>query len=341
MDADYCQRPGWAVARNIEDRYKDLLMLSPNRLRAFREVATRGSLAGAARVLCLTQSAVSQQVAALEEEAGLALFERTRRGVRLTDAGRLLVQRADTILHQLKEAERELQSMAAGDTGRVRVGAFPTAAATVVSRAIATLHSSAPGIDVVLTEAEPRDVLALLEEGELDLALDFDFDLLPDPGSSQLVRVPVFEEPFYVALRAGHERARQARLALGDFAEETWIGGRACACMGLLEVVCQRAGFRPRLQFGTSDYATIQGLVAAGGGVAFLPSLALANLRQGLVARRLTDVRARRRIRLVRRAGSQYLSALRRVGDAILASAVGFRARGESRPGQHLSRSRR
>jgi DNA-binding transcriptional LysR family regulator len=182
-------------------------VLNPNRLHVFRAVATRGSLAAAARVLALSQSAVSQQIAALEDEVGVTLLERNARGVRLTEAGRFLLPRADRIALELREAELELQALATGDAGVVRIGAFATAAATIITQAIGALRSSSPAIEVDLIEADPKAALPLLTAGELDLALDFDYDVLPDPGARNLARAVICEEPFFVALPGGHRRA--------------------------------------------------------------------------------------------------------------------------------------
>src|SRR5690349_18306267 len=136
-------------------------MLNPSRLHVLREVARSGSLSAASRVLALSQSAVSQQIAALEDEAGAALFERTARGVHLTEAGRCLVQRSERIALELREAERELEALASGEAGQVRLGAFATAASTLVAQAIGAVRSTAPSIDVHLVDGDPKLTLPL------------------------------------------------------------------------------------------------------------------------------------------------------------------------------------
>jgi DNA-binding transcriptional LysR family regulator len=255
------------------------------------------------------------------------------------------MQRSERIALELREAERELEALASGDAGQVRLGAFATAASTVVAQAIGAVRSTAPSIDVRLVEGDPKLTLPLLEAGELDLTLDFDYDVLPDPGSAVLIRTVIYEDPFRVALPAGHRYARRRKLRLVDLAGETWIGGPAYACTELLRWLCARSGFQPRVGFETSDYGTVQGLIVAGVGVALIPSRALPNLREGITAYELTDVRAHRRIRLVRRATAHLSGAARRVWDAIEASARSFQlqpaaqTRSRARPGRSLQPS--
>src|SRR5437764_3106028 len=146
-------------------------MLDVRRMRVLREVATQRSFSAAAEKLGYTQSAVSQQIAALEREAGATLIERNPRGVRLTDAGEALVRHADKILARLAEAEAELEAIAGLRGGRLRLASFPTAGATLVPRAIREFSHRHPGVELSLTEAEPNESLPRLKAGELDLAL--------------------------------------------------------------------------------------------------------------------------------------------------------------------------
>jgi DNA-binding transcriptional LysR family regulator len=146
-------------------------MLDVRRMRVLREVAARGSFSSAAEALAYTQSAVSQQIAALEREAGTVLVERMPRGVRLTDAGRALVGHAEVILARLADAEAELDAMAGLRGGRLRLTTFATAGATVVPRAIAEFRRRHPGVELSLEPEEPQDGLARLRAGEADIAL--------------------------------------------------------------------------------------------------------------------------------------------------------------------------
>src|SRR3954464_16069680 len=146
-------------------------MLDVRRLRVLREVAARGSFSAAADALHFTQSAVSQQIAALEREAGTQLVERNARGVRLTQAGEALVRHTDVILARLADAEAELEAIASLRGGRVRLAAFPTAAATIAPAAIGRFRERHPSVELSLVPAEPDEALEKLRAGEVDIGL--------------------------------------------------------------------------------------------------------------------------------------------------------------------------
>src|SRR5215472_15986188 len=151
-------------------------MLNVGRLRVLREVAYRGSFSAAAAALSYTQSAVSQQISALEAETGMTLLERRPRGVSLTAAGQRLVGHAEGILAQLEAAEAALSAIAGLRGGRLRMASFPTAGATLMPLAIATVRASYPDVELTLAEGEPDEILPRLRAGELDLALLFEFE---------------------------------------------------------------------------------------------------------------------------------------------------------------------
>src|ERR687886_856200 len=148
-------------------------MLDVRRMRVLREVAVRGSFSAAAEALSFTQSAVSQQIAALEREAGAVLVQRSARGVRLTEAGEALVRHTDAILARLAEAESELEAIAGLKGGRLRLAAFESAAATLMPLAIAAFRERHPGVELSMTLLEPEESIPQLRAGELDLAITF------------------------------------------------------------------------------------------------------------------------------------------------------------------------
>src|SRR5437868_2322331 len=154
-------------------------MLDVRRLRVLREVAAQGSFSAAADALSYTQSAVSQQIAALEREAGSRLVERSARGVTLTDAGRELVSHADAILARLADAEEELQAIACLRGGRLRLAAFPSACASLMPLAVALFRERHPGVELTLRPAEPEEGLQLLRGGECDVALSIEAEFTP------------------------------------------------------------------------------------------------------------------------------------------------------------------
>ena len=263
-------------------------MLDVKRLRVLREVAARGSFSAAADALAYTQSAVSQQIAALEREAGTVLVDRNARGVRLTEAGRALVRHADVILARLADAEAELDAIAGVRGGRVRLVSFPTAGATIAPRAIGRFRERHPGVEVTLAPREPDEGLECLKSGECDIALTVEagFDRICDKA---IDRHPLLDDPMYVCLPANHPAAGKARLRLKDLADEAWIMGITATCPDgqILQRACQGAGFEPRLAFQSDDYVAIQGFVAAGVGVCFIPDLALVAVREDVVIRQL------------------------------------------------------
>jgi DNA-binding transcriptional LysR family regulator len=263
-------------------------MLDIRRMRVLREVAARGSFSAAADALAYTQSAISQQIAALEREAGTRLVERNTRGVRLTDAGRALVAHADVILARLADAEAELEAIAGLRGGRVRITSFPSAGATLMPIAIARFRERHPGVELSMQLAEPPDGIAQLRAGDCDVALiiQADYDTTCDDG---IDRTHLLDDPMYVALPADHPLAHRRILRLDALAGEAWMLGASATCpdASIFLRSCQRAGFEPTVAFHTDDYFAIQGFVAAGMGVSFIPDLALVSVRDDIVIRSL------------------------------------------------------
>jgi DNA-binding transcriptional LysR family regulator len=264
-------------------------MLNVNRLRVLREIAARGSFSAAADALSYTQSAVSQQIAALEAETGTTLIERRPRGLQLTAAGQALVRHADGILARLDAAEAELAAIAGLRGGRLRMASFPTAGATLMPLAIATFRAEYPDVELTLAEGEPEEIAPRLRAGEFDLALLFEFGGVGDPLLGDLERLELLEDPMYVALPGSHRLAGKAALRLEDLRAEAWVQTSASSpCARHVVRSCHAAGFEPNVAFESDDYQTVQGLVAAGVGVALIPELALSNVRDDIVIRALS-----------------------------------------------------
>jgi DNA-binding transcriptional LysR family regulator len=263
-------------------------MLDVKRLRVLREVAAKGSFSAAAESLAYTQSAVSQQIAALEREAGARLVERSARGVRLTEAGRALVRHADVILARLADAEAELEAIAGLRGGRLRLASFATAGATIMPRAIAAFRERHPGVELSMTPAEPDEAIQQLRAGECDIAMTIDapFCAIDDEGIDLL---HLLDDPMYVVLPRGHQLAAKPRIRLGELSGEPWIGGSSGGCPDTLILLraANAAGFEPRIAFHSDDYLAIQGFVAAGMGVSLIPDLALLAVRDDVVVRSL------------------------------------------------------
>ena len=268
-------------------------MLDVKRLKVLREVARSGSFSAAAEELGYTQPAISQQISALEREAGTRLLQRGARGVTLTDAGRSLVDHSDAILARLAAAEEELEAIAGLRGGRLRLASFPTAGATLVPLAIAMFSDRHPDVELSLIEAEPEDALPRLRAGDLDVALTFEYSSLPgsvhEPLNDEVELVHLLDDPMYVALPRSHPLARKRGLKLEELADENWILGTTGSCpdASIFLRSCQLAGFEPRIAFNSDDYFAMQGFVAAGVGASFIPDLALMSVREDIIVRSL------------------------------------------------------
>jgi DNA-binding transcriptional LysR family regulator len=270
-----------------------LHVIGTQRLRVLQQVARQGSLAGAARALDYTQPAVAHHVAELEREVGTPLVVRHGRGVRLTEAGAALAVHADAVLSRLAAAQDEVAAIAGLRSGRVRIAAYPTAAATLVPVALVALRAAHPDVAATLAEQEPPEALAALRAGEVDLAITFRYPEGPPEQGQGLVVHPLGDDPIDIVVPAGHPHAGRARHALADLAGETWVAG--CArCRAHLLAAGERAGFTPDVAFTTDDFVTQQALVAAGLAVAAMPRSTLgAHADPGLRAAACPDLGAR------------------------------------------------
>jgi DNA-binding transcriptional LysR family regulator len=258
-------------------------MLDVTRLRVLVAVARYGSVTAAARALNYAQPSISHHIARLEAETGARLLQRAGRGVRLTEAGRLLADRAEEIIGRLDAAENELAAHVGLREGRVRLASFPSALGTIVPAAAATLEAESPGMDLMLAEAEPPEALRMLRAGYVDVALVFrhyqeDADPEPPGADEEGARGRLLlDEPVHLVTPAepgptGNGPGGPPDLAA--YAQRRWIAG--CErCRGYLVRQCALAGFTPKISFTTDDYVAVQALVAAGLGITTLPGLCL------------------------------------------------------------------
>src|SRR5665213_1872416 len=264
-------------------------MLNLNRLRILVEVASCGSFSAAADALSYTQSAVSQQIAALEAETGVTLLERLPRGVRLTPAGQVLLEYAEGIIARLHAAEAEMAAIAGLRGGQLRMASFPTAGATLMPLAIAIFRAQHPEVSLTLAEGEPEEIGSRLSAGEFDVALLFEFEGTSESLGPELTRQPLFEDPMFLAVPADHPLARRRTLRLENLRTESWIQTSSSSpCARHVVRSCHAAGFDPIVSFESDDYQTVQGLVAAGVGVALIPKLALSGARDDIAIRALS-----------------------------------------------------
>jgi DNA-binding transcriptional LysR family regulator len=269
-------------------------MLNLTRLRVLQEVVNRGSFSGAADALQYTQSAVSQSVARLEAELGTALVVRDRGGARATPAGASLLAHAESIFAQVEAAEEDHHAVLGLRGGRLRVASFPSAGATLMPEAIAAFRRRHPQVQLSMAEGEPEEIAPRIRAGEFDLALLFAFESDDDPvlgylrGGSGLSVTTLLEDAMHVALPADHELAARPQLTLWDLRADDWVQtSETSSCARQVVRSCRAAGFEPHVTFESDDYETIQGLVAAGVGVALIPHLALTRVHHGIVVRSL------------------------------------------------------
>jgi DNA-binding transcriptional LysR family regulator len=282
--------------------------LSLTGLRVLREVAARGSFTGAAESLGYTQSAVSRQVAALEAAAGAALFERGARGVSLTDAGSALLPRAGAVLDEVDAARRELEGLSARATGRLRVGAFPTAVAALLPRALASFRAGQPGVEVSLRAGSTPSQLRRIGAESADVAV---VGVLPGGRlqRDQLIALEhLVDDPLLLAVGRDHRLARRRTVDLDELAFESWIAAGPKADDTFLGA-WEWAEWRPRVDFVAREWTAKLGLVAANLGVTLVPGLAAGAVRPDVALVRIRSERAAtRQVLVATRAGSEQIS---------------------------------
>lgn len=287
-------------------------MLSLPRLRVLCEVVSRGSFSGAAEALSYTQSAVSQSVARLEAETGATLLHRDRRGVRPTAAGATLVAHAETIFASVDAAEAEFAAVLGVRSGRLRVASFPSAGATLMPLAVAHFRQAYPDVALTLAEGEPEQMGPRLRAGEFDLALLFEFPGVRERPGPGLRSVTLLEDPMHVALPVDHPLVAKPALSLADLRDEHWVQTSAASpCARHVVRSCLAAGFEPYVAFESDDYETVQGLVAAGVGVALIPRLALTRVHSGIVVRALAPQSPTRKVTVATMSGPGVAPAAR------------------------------
>ncbi|HYF24459.1 MAG TPA: LysR substrate-binding domain-containing protein [Baekduia sp.] len=273
------------------------------RLRALTLVLELGSVSAAADVLGYTQSAVSQQLAALEREAGTALVDRSQRPLRATPAGAALLPHAKRVLAAVAEADAAAADVRAG-TPRLRLTAFASALSSFVPAAVRDLRRADPDVVLHITHLETGDAVERLRRGDADLAVVHHMPGAPVPETTGLRRRPLLIDHLHVVLPAGHRLARRGEVALEDLADEPMILPRRDAPAGryrsVIEHLCAQAGFTPRVAYELDDLPAVQAFAAAGTAIVPMHGLTLATVPPGAVVRPLAG----------RPAGSRTVEAL-------------------------------
>jgi DNA-binding transcriptional LysR family regulator len=290
-------------------------MLDVRRLRLLCDLARLGTIAAVATSHNYTASAVSQQLSALEREAGVRLLARTGRSVTLTAAGAILVRHGTTVLAELEQATASLAAVAEGLTGPLRIGAFPTAVRALFPAALVALGRTHPGLELMVTELDPADVPAALWDSRIDVGLINDYDLVPVRPDPALDDVPLLDEPVYLATPAGVEPE------LNDLRDFPWVlASPGTVCHTVTVRLCRAAGFSPRARHHADDFTTVLALVAAGQGASIVPAMAVP---AGATGVRLEALPTRRRTRIAYRRGAaghpavaEFVTAMRQSAQA-------------------------
>jgi len=280
-------------------------MLDLRRLRLLRELEARGTIHGAARALDYTPSAISQQLAVLEREAGVALLERSGRNVRLTEAGQVLVRHATSLLDGVEAAEAELADVAAGRVaGVVRVAAFQSAFLRIVAPAVAALAVSHPDVRVEAAEREVEEAVPALRLRQLDVVVGDEYEGQPRAVHADLERERLLREQVWLVLPEGHPEAARERVPMRRLAAEGWgacqpgTGHRAMQVRACREL----GGFEPDLRHASDDFLILLELVRSAGTLALLPDLVLGLGAPGVAVRPLAEGAIGRDVFLLTRA---------------------------------------
>ena len=287
-------------------------MLDVRKLRLLRELAQRGTIAAVAGALNYTPSAVSQQLAALEHEAGVALLERSGRRVVLTAPAIALVEYTEAILEKLEQASAMLDATRGALVGPLRIGAFKSAVCTILPAALIALGDAHPALELMITELDPAAVPNALRRGDVDVALVHEYDCVPVTPAPWFEVEPLLEETVYLAsgpLSAPSPDAGAGADANAGAGGDPILRGRGARwivgspdtlCHTMALRLCEAAGFTPDIRHHADDFATVLALVAAGQGVALVPRLGAVDPPAGVV---LTPLRARRRTGIAVRPG--------------------------------------
>ncbi|HEV2874614.1 MAG TPA: LysR substrate-binding domain-containing protein [Thermoleophilaceae bacterium] len=282
-------------------------MLDPRRLSVLREFAAQGTIARAADALAFTPSAVSQQLAQLQREAGTELFRKVGRRLELTDAGRMLVARADELLAHVEGIEAELAAFSGRLRGTVRVAAFQTAAHAVVLPALDRLADEHPDLRVELRELEAEVSLPLVAGGGLEVAVAEEYEHAPRPRLPRLHRDYLPDDEMLLALPAGHAAAgTPGPVPLASLSDDAWATAKAgTAYADMCERICRSSGgFEPDVRHRANDLALLLDLVARGC-TAIVPALGRPERDRRIQVRRIADAGATRSIFIAVRASDR------------------------------------
>ncbi|WP_176040539.1 LysR family transcriptional regulator [Burkholderia stabilis] len=288
------------------------------RLRALLELERCGTMAAAAEALFLTPSAVSQQIAQLEEEAGVELTERVGRGVRLTPAGRALAGYAERVMVVLDEARSELAELRREIAGELRVAAFPSIASVVLPDTVKELRRAFPRLSIEIEELEPIDAVAALRSWRADIALIDDLSIAAGNNRENIEVVPLAEDALYVAVATDHPLSKKSSLTIADLRQETWAIESTWSTFGsFVADLCRRAGYEPRINAKCRGSEMVEAMVASGCSVSVAPGLRVLRAPAGVAWIKLKP-EVRRKIYVAYRRGERSHPTIRVFVDEIV-----------------------
>jgi DNA-binding transcriptional LysR family regulator len=297
--------------------------LDIRKLRVLRELGERGTVVATAQALHVTPSAVSQQIVALSKEVGVKLVEPVGRRVRLTDAAKVLLRRANEIFAQLEHVRADLAAYTSGELAEVRVAGFAATLSGLVLPAVRELRDSHPDLVVRLAEADPPESFDQLARGDVDIVLSLESKDSPSATDRRFHRVALLAERFDVALPTHHALAHAPEVRLTELAGESWIFSNTDTCRDISLAACTAAGFTPSTSHTIGDWDATLGAVGLGLGIALVPRLINTGSRPDVVIRRLdAPQQPTRHVFAAVRLGSEQAAHLAVVLDALVTVAA-------------------
>jgi DNA-binding transcriptional LysR family regulator len=282
-----------------------LLVLNANHLKTFLVVLRTGTFADAGRELGYTASAVSQQMVALERSAGITLFERSASAVKPTAAAESLGPAVQDVLASINHVVARAAELARGERGRLRLSTFSSAGARLVPQALQAFLRQRPGVEVLLDEGEPQELIPRLLAGERDAILVYEYSSLPHRWPPAVVRHEILVEQLLLLVPASWDVARDPRVDLRQLDGATFASSaEGTAGAASLERLCAAEGYLPRIEFRSNNYDTITGIVASALAAALVPTLGY-RPRPGVVATALDLRRASRKVFALHRSENQ------------------------------------
>lgn len=245
-----------------------------SRLRTLRELSLRKTMASVAAAVHISPSAVSQQIAILEQEAGVELIERRGRGVRLTPAGARLVEHASKVIGILEEAKTDLAELKRTVAGELRVAAFPSVATSLIPLTMKAMSRRFPDLNTMFEELEPMDSLAALRAWQTDVAIVDDLTTASEIAEAAVETLHLLDDSLYLLVPKDHDLARQPYVELSELSGEKWaLDTSASDYSGVIVSACRSAGFEPLINSNCRGFEVVRAFIETGCSISIIPGL--------------------------------------------------------------------